>query len=678
MNRPIALALLALSASLTLPLASAAGQTKPAGAERQPSRTTLKPAPKQPANPGVVAPAKPSRRTTPTTQPLPGVQIPDLRLTVLHNNDGESNVLPIATGPAAGAAGLARFVTLVNQEKSLAVTPSPEANAVGVVMISSGDNILPGANFNANDTLPPGAPLFDSLALQLIGYDGITLGNHDFDLGPAALGRLIAGVNVPPSGPFLSSNLNFSAEPALAPFTAGTTPRLARSVVRNVAGRLVGIVGATTTDLPFISSPGPNIAINLNVAQALQAEIDALDAAGVKIIIVSTHLQGFSTEIAAIAQLRKVDAVISGGGSELFATVGTPLLPGDVPNAGGPTLGGTGYPRFIRDADNNLIPAVTTSGLYRYLGRLVLNFDAQGNLLSVAQPISRPLPVLASITPDAAALAQVEQPVANYIAGLAQNIAALTSVTLDGRNISASAGIRAQETNVGNLFADSLLWQATVLAAQLGTPVPDVAFQNGGGIRNDVLITPGPGGTATVSENDLFRMAAFNNVLAVVPNVAPERLKLILENAVSRYPGGGASTAGNGRWAQIAGMQVVFDPRNTSIAFDQTTGAVTRAGNRIRQIILNDGRVIVDNGVVVPGAPSVNIATIDFLVASAIAPGNGLGGDQYPFGTDATFLRLGVTYQRALSNYLRTWLGGSITPANYPAGGERRIINLAP
>ncbi len=623
-----------------------------------------------------------SKDKTPATPAAPrnGIAPSTFRLTVLHNNDGETNLLPVSTGLAAGAGGIAKFVTIVGDQKAAALVNPGDSVARGVVMISSGDNSLPGANFNANDTLAPGQPFYDARAFQLIGYDAITLGNHDFDGGPGVLASVISGLNVPPSGPFITSNLNFAGEPLLAPFTTGPSPRIAKSTVRNVNGRLVGIVGATTVDLPFISSPGPNIAINTAVVSAIQAEIDALDALGVKIIIVSTHLQGFGTEIATIAQLTKVDAVISGGGSELFASPGDALLPGDSADAGGAALGGTGYPRFIPDANGNQIPAVTTAGNYRYLGQLVLDFDNNGVLQGVFDDAnaSRPIPVLATTTPDNTALTTIEQPVAAYVASLATNIAAFTTVQLDGRVVDGRLGIRSQERNVGNLFADSTLWQATVLAQQLGTPVPDIAIQNAGGIRNNVNILA----NNNVSELNLFTMAAFQNVTTIVPNVSAQTLKNILENAVSRY----GTTNGNGRFAHISGFQFSFD--RSFPAFTATTNlttnvtTITNFGSRVRDVVLNDGRVLVANGVVVPNAPSVNIATIDFLVQSADSSAtlnpDGLGGDQYPWGRGTAYTRLGVNYQRALSNYIRQWLGGNINPNNYPATGENRIINLNP
>lgn len=82
-----------------------------------------------------------------------------------------------------------------------------------------------------------------------------------------------------------------------------------------------------------------------------------------------------------------------------------------------------------------------------------------------------------------------------------------------------------------------------------------------------------------------------------------------------------------------------------------------------RNYWLDNGTYIVQGGAVVPGAPAVNIATNDFSAR---------GGDQYPF-RGAPFTTVGVTYQQALRNYIVTGLGGLITTADYPEGGEGRI-----
>lgn len=575
-------------------------------------------------------------------------------LHVLHNNDGESRVLPL-TGPQAGFGGAARFTALVNQSKAQANAPRGDGVAQGWVMISSGDNILPGINLDIS--IAQGVPYYDARLFDLIGYSAMTLGNHDFDAGPEILANLVQGTN---ATTFISSNLNFAGEPTLQ--AQVNANKIASSKVVTVAGRQVGIVGATTEALNTISTPR-FVVIN-QVLPAVQAQINNLTAQGVNIIIVSTHLQGLEAEIALTQQLSGVDIVISGGGSELMANPGTLLVPGDTINAGGPTLGGTGYPRWIVNAGGVNTPIITTGGEYKYLGRLVAGFDSAGNLITV-DPISNPLRVSGvapdAVTPDATVQAQIEAPLAAANAALANNIIATANVPLDSRRSVSGVGVRVSETNAGNLIADAILWQANQLAPAAGLPLADVAFQNGGGIRLDSVLPAG-----NISEKYTYDQLPFLNYITIVPNVTPAKLKELLENSISRMP------TADGRFAQIAGMRIAYETIGRTAQTVTQTGTTTTGdrifsitpGTRIREIVLNDGRVIVRNGAVVPGAPSVNIATIDFLAQ---------GGDSYPFNA-IPYTRLGTTYQRAFFNYLTQALGGQVRSQDYPATGQGRII----
>jgi 5'-nucleotidase len=220
---------------------------------------------------------------------------------------------------------------------------------------------------------------------------------------------------------------------------------------------------------------------------------------------------------------------------------------------------------------------------------------------------------------------------------------------LDGRR----SQVRSVETNEGDLIADSLLWQAEQLAPAFGAPAPDVALQNGGGIRNDSLIGPGD-----LTELDTFDMVPFANFVSIVPDVSRDTFKEILENAVSRVD------VGDGRFAQIAGFTFTWDASEEARTLDEAGNVVT-AGTRVRTVELADGTPIVTNGAVVPGA-ALTVATIDFLAR---------GGDQYPFG-DVDFATLGVTYQQALESYITDGLAGAVTAADYPEGGEARITRL--
>jgi 5'-nucleotidase/UDP-sugar diphosphatase len=571
----------------------------------------------------------------------------DLWLHVLHNNDGESRVLPL-TGPQTGFGGAARFVTLVDRLKAEANLPRFDGVAQGAVMISSGDNILPGVNLNAS--INNGVPYYDSILFDRIGYSAVTLGNHDFDSGPDVLRDLIAGTN---STTFVSANLSFVNEPGLqAQVMAG---KLARSTVVTVQGRQVGIVGATTQDLPLISSPRNTIVGP--VAAAVQAEINTLTGLGVNIIILSTHLQGLPSELALVPQLTGVDAVIAGGGSEILANAGDLLVPGDI--AGFP------YPVVANDLMGNNVPVVTTVGDYKYVGRLVLGFDAAGNLQTTdasSSGIKRVSGVAPdAVTPDAGVQASIVAPVQAANDALATNIIAFSNVALESRrNVGAAPnniGVRVSETNVGNLAADSLLWEAQRIAMSNPlVPMADIGIQNGGGIRLNSSRAAGP-----ISELYTYDQLPFANFLTLVPGVTPSHLKIILENAVSRVE------LADGRFPQIAGMRIVWDASQTPqiLAGTAPPYTVSQPGNRVRDVVLDDGRVLVANGVVLPFAAPVNIATIDFLAVQ--------GGDQYPFN-NAPFLRLGVTYQRAFFNFLTEGLGNQVSGSFYPNVINNRII----
>ena len=127
--------------------------------------------------------------------------------------------------------------------------------------------------------------------------------------------------------------------------------------------------------------------------------------------------------------------------------------------------------------------------------------------------------------------------------------------------------------------------------------------------------------------------------------------------------GVGALPAANGRFPQIAGFKIVVKRPGTAQVQDAGFN-VTTPGTRIQSITLDDGTKIVENGAVVPGAPSVNLATTNFTAAN---------GDSYPF-RDLKGVAAGVPYQQSLYDYIVTDLGGVVSSAKYPAGGAGRIV----
>ncbi|MEM1213539.1 MAG: bifunctional metallophosphatase/5'-nucleotidase [Planctomycetota bacterium] len=573
-------------------------------------------------------------------------------LTLLHNNDGESDILP--NDPRGSAAN---FSALVNTQRG-------DANAAGnfVLTLSSGDNILPGPEFNAS--LATGdlgsRTYYDANVLNAIGYDAIALGNHDFDFGPTVLADFIPQVNAP----LLSANLDFSANAGLQALKDAGEIAESTLVSKTVNGvtRTYGVIGATTTDLASISSPG-NVDVLSNVAELINAEAADLRNQGAEQVILVSHLQGIGVEIDLIGELSGVDVTIAGGGSELLANPGAVLFPGDT--AAGPypvqntELDGSGV--LLTDADGEVVPVVTTSGNYSYLGRLDLTYDdTTGNLLSIN---GNPIPNFLTNPVDNNVLVNAVNPVESFVNDLATERVASTDLTLFGN--ADREFLRTREVPLGNLFADSYLFAIQQLEEQgllddFGVELdnPLIAIQNSGGIR--ASFAPGE-----LTVLDTFSAARFTNIVGIVKDVDPETLLDLLEAAVSRtaidsdgQPAQGPS-GGTGRFAQIGGFSIVYDinaqeeeqPDDDGNPRDlDGDGVFGEKGLRIVSVRLADGTYIVKDGRILANAPDVDIATIDFLFG---------GGDQYDFG-DSEFISLGLTYQQAFEQYLRFLDGQTI------------------
>jgi len=587
--------------------------------------------------------------TEPAAAQAAGAPQLDFCLTLLHNNDGESDLIDLGLGREEFG-GIARFATVVNNLRNASQRDigqgARELNCGlpgllnrGAVVVSSGDNFLAGAEFQAS--LSSGT-YYDAIGLDRIGYDALAIGNHEFDFGPSVLAGFITQFN-PIRPPFLSANLDVSAEPSLA--RLATFRRIARSTVVFARTTPIGIIGATTPLLPFISSPG-QVRVNPDVAGAVNAEATRLKRLGVNKIILISHLQSRLEDLALIPSLRDVDVVVAGGGDDLLANSDDLLIPGDVPVAA--------YPIFAGDAAGRQIPVVTTSGGYGYVGRLIIGFDRKGDVALISDR-SGPVRVAGgtqpdAVVPDPTVQSLVVNPVAAYVANLAANVVASSQVPLDGTR----TNVRTIETNLGNLVADALLWEARQRASSFGAPQPVIALQNGGGIRNASLLPAGP-----LSEKNTFDILPFANFVTIVPNVTRAQLKEILENAVSRV------AFVDGRFAQVAGFRFTWDAARTAQVLDASLNVLT-PGDRVRDVTLDDGTVIVQGGAVVAGA-DIPVATIDFLAVQ--------NGDQYPF-RGVPFVRVGATYQQALSNFLQQGLGGTVTATAYPAGGVGRITRL--
>ena len=148
-------------------------------------------------------------------------------LVILHTNDTHSNLFPF--GPQKEHGGIARMSTLIQELR---------AENENVLALHAGDVFVGTFAFNKYLGYP-------ELKIMEGLYDAMALGNHEFDLGPNALGAILAGVNPltlepmgpPVSLPILSANVTLDA--ALQPF-------IKPWLIKDVGGLKVGLVGVVT------------------------------------------------------------------------------------------------------------------------------------------------------------------------------------------------------------------------------------------------------------------------------------------------------------------------------------------------------------------------------------------------------------------------------------------------
>ncbi len=556
----------------------------------------------------------------------------DLCLTVLHNNDGESQLIDAGRG-LESFGGAARFATRLLTERARGSIARDGCDEVGTLTVTSGDNFLAGPEWAASQA--NGVPFHDSRLYDYLDYDAIDLGNHDFDFGPDTAADFIAGFT--DDTPFLSANLDPSREPALA--AQVNLGRLRPSTTVDIGSHSVGVIGLTTPTLPLISSPREVGVFGLGtdadpqaedldlLADFVAGEAAALSADGADIIVVISHLQGVDTDLDLVPRLSGVDIVVAGGGDEVLANPGDPLVTGHNGDVYGT------YPLEVLDADGATVPVVTTAGSYTYVGRLVARFDAAGDLLGTDGD-SRMVRVAGgalfdAVVPDSWVDTNVVTPVRAFIDGLASNVIATSTVDLDG----VRSRVRTQETNVGNLLTDALAWLAERDGAAFGLdPSAEVvAIANGGGIRNDSVI---PAGNVTML--DTFDIAPFPNFVAAFEGVTAAELDTLFEHTY------GQIEFTDGRFAQVSGLEVTVDPSAPS-------------GSRVSSVTLT-------GGVPIPPA-GVTLVMPDFSAR---------GGDGYPVAGFGDFTVLGTSYQEALAQFIAApnGLDGTISAPTYKVVAE--------
>ncbi len=423
-----------------------------------------------------------------------GVAAADYSLTILHTNDFHARFEPIsrydsgcsAEDNAAGACfgGSARLVTAIAQAR---------ARSNNAILVDGGDQFQ-GTLFYTYYKGRVAAEMMNKL-----GYDAMTVGNHEFDDGPEVLRGFMDAVDFP----VLMSNADVSAEEHLAGV-------LHKSTVIERAGERLGLIGLTPEDTGDLAAPGPNITFSDPVA-AVQAEVDRLTAEGIDKIIVLSH-SGFAVDQRVAAQTTGVDVIVGGHSNTLLSNTDD--------GAAGP------YPTMVGDT------AIVQAYAYgKFLGELNVTFDDAGKLI---QAVGEPVIMDGAVAQDEATVARIAE-LARPLEEIRNRVVAEAAAPINGERDTC----RVQECEMGNLVADAML-------ARVADQGVQIAIANSGGLRASIDV-----GEVTMGE--VLTVLPFQNTLSTF-EISGQVVIDALENGVSQVE----EVAG--RFPQVAGLKFTWDP----------------------------------------------------------------------------------------------------------------------
>ncbi|XP_021248689.1 5'-nucleotidase [Numida meleagris] len=430
-----------------------------------------------------------------------------LQLTLLHTNDVHARVEArgCAEGPRGCFGGVARRAARVAAER---------AAQRNVLLLDAGDQYQGTvwfSRFKGREAVH---------FMNLLRYDAMALGNHEFDGG-------VSGLLDP-----LLRNANFTI---LSANIKGKTP-LGNEMMKyvhpfkiiHIDSEKIGIVGYTTKETSFLSQPGNDVIFEDEI-EALQVQVNKLTAMGVNKIIALGH-SGFTVDKNIAQKVKGVDVVI-GGHSNTFLYTGTPP---STEQPAGP------YPFMVDSDDGRKVPVVQAYAYGKYLGYLNVTFDKKGN---VVEAVGNPILLDSSIPEDEQIKEEVEKwrkNLGNYSKEIGK-----TSVYLNGT----SEECRFRECNMGNLLCDAMLYENVRRPDRKSWNHVSLCILNGGGIRASIDEWSANG---SITMEDLLTVLPFGGRYDLVM-VKGSTLKEAFEHSVRRYG------RGTGELLQVGGIHVVYD-----------------------------------------------------------------------------------------------------------------------
>ncbi len=252
-------------------------------------------------------------------------------ITLLHVNDTHSHldaVSPRNSDLAGTLGGIARAATVIGTVK---------ATEPNVLLLHAGDVFQGDVFFNAYFGVP------EFMFMKEMGFDAMTVGNHEFDFGPGVLSDALATAFAGGSFPLISANLDLGAFPPLQPYIEPAMDKSFGSVK-------VAVFGMTVPNNPT-NMPDP-VVISDDLLTIAQATADSLRGAGADVVILLSHLGIYFDRIVA-SGVTGIDLIVGGHDHYLLRE-----------------------PEEVMNPDGAIVRIFQAGEHYKYVGKLTFTVDA--------------------------------------------------------------------------------------------------------------------------------------------------------------------------------------------------------------------------------------------------------------------------------------------------------------
>lgn len=374
-------------------------------------------------------------------------------VTILHTNDVHSRV----EGNDQDQIGYPKLATLVKGARENGPT----------LLLDAGDT-LHGMAF-AN--LEKGLSVVK--LMNMLGYDAMAPGNHDFNYGFDRLKELEKEMHFP----LLSANImDEDGKNAFSPYT-----------ILECGGHKIAVIGAENPQMVTAIHPDMIRGLEFKPIDVLKDVVKEADEQSDAVIIL-THWgadDAYEPNSGALAAIPGVDLVIDGHSHTFF--------------------------KNIKQQPGHAL--VVSAGEYmKNIGRVVMRFDPDGKLVEcTALPITFEMAAESIPDEETAAFIGTIQAAQNEILN---TVVGKTEVKLDGERETNRTG----ETNLGNLATDALRWYTKA----------DIAFTNGGGIRKSIE-------EGNITQRDVVEVFPFGNSVVTI-EVSGEQILAAMEHGLRKYP----------------------------------------------------------------------------------------------------------------------------------------------